>query len=431
MSQNVAFNREDPQYPGIRQLFQDYFRGGKVINPTVHANDEMFRYSCEFCAERPLGAMAYFRAGLSIYDLVAYVADWAFGGLQNVHSFLDFASGYGRFTRVLAAQYPPEQIWASDILPETVGFQQREFGVNAFLSTTSPEQTQPGLLFDFIYVGSLFTHLPESTFRRWLQKLYSLLTPNGVLVFTTHGLEHLDPGIPEPPGGFHYITQTEIPALSTRDYGATLVSEAYVKSILQEVAGNANHWFQKSALGYLQDVWVVSSRRPDRSFLYDQGPQGHVDYIDWLSPTHLGVQCWAACICGSHTVDEIKVLLNGEYCGSMQVNYERADVAQHLKRPDKSFAGSRALIRTPRPVNPWEDVISVIAVCSGRKECTLRTMNACNLLQFSPHSVRSAGSLYEEVSSTKRSKLHRALDYTLDGDWRTLMAKGRDFLRRR
>ena len=177
--------------------------------------------------------MAYFRAGLSVFDCVAHIAQWKFGGLENVNSFLDFASGHGRFTRILKAAYPAERIWASEILPGAVAFQRDEMGVHAIQSTTQPEDFHADQTFDFIYVGSLFTHLPDHLFRRWLNRLYELLTPNGILAFTTHGPGHLKAGVTMPAAGIYYIPETEIPSLDPEVYGATIVTPEYVKKLFR------------------------------------------------------------------------------------------------------------------------------------------------------------------------------------------------------
>ena len=431
MPSATAFDERDPNYPAVRQLFRDYLGGERTVDVTVALDDDMYSYSCNCCGGRSNGTMAYFRVGLNILDCVSDVAKWCFGGLEKVGSFLDFACGHGRFTRVLAAVYPKSRIWASEILSDAVRFQRDQLGVNALQSATKPEDFNPGRTFDFIYVGSLFTHLPDQTFARWLKQLYELLTPNGVLAFSTHGVELLKTGASMPDNGIYYIPQTEIPSLNPEDYGATLVSTDYVRRVIGHVTGREEHWHQNRALGSWQDLWLISrAPLPKAGFTYDQGPQGHVDYVHWNSPSDLSMQCWAACICPDHTISEIRVSLNGEYCGSVSVNYARPDVADHLKNPGKLWTGSRGSVRTSRPINPWEDVLSVVAVCSGGKQFALRTAAACSMLQF-PGDARpvSPEERYSEASSTTRGKLHRALDYAVDRDWRALGLKTLDFLR--
>jgi SAM-dependent methyltransferase len=106
-------------------------------------------------------------------------------------------------------------------------------GVHAIQSTAQPEDFHADQTFDFIYVGSLFTHLPDHLFRRWLNRLYELLTPNGILAFTTHGPGHLKAGVTMPAEGIYYIPETEIPSLDPEVYGATIVTPEYVKKLFR------------------------------------------------------------------------------------------------------------------------------------------------------------------------------------------------------
>ena len=48
------------------------------------------------------------------------------------------------------------------------------FGVTVVPSAFEPGEFRPGRTFDFIWVASLFSHLPEELFRRWVAKLVSL-----------------------------------------------------------------------------------------------------------------------------------------------------------------------------------------------------------------------------------------------------------------
>lgn len=433
MSQLNAFDQHDPNYPAVRQLIFDHFHGETDIDVTVAQNDDMFSYSCFHCGGRPIGSMAYFRAGLSIFDCVADIAKSSFGGLANVGSFLDFAAGHGRFTRVLAGVHPKSQIWAAEIIPDAVRFHAQVLKINSIQSTPTPEDFRPSRSFDFIFVASLFTHLPNRTFTGWLKRLFELLTPNGILVFTTHGPEHMKPEDTMPPEGMLFVPSSEIPSLSTEDYGAAIVTPAFVRRVIGNVTGREECWYQHRALGSQQDLWIIGHNRlPLENFQYDSGPQGHVDHAYWHGPLDLSIQCWAACIHNDHKISTIRVLLNGEECGSLDVNYDRPDIADYLRNPHKSWAGARGTVRTPRPLQPWTDVLSFIAVCSGGKEFSLRTGGACTFLQFGAEATPvDLNKRFSPTSLTMRGKLHRVLDYALDGDWRLLSRKSLDFFRGR
>ena len=58
----------------------------------------------------------------------------------------------------------PGRIWASDLQTDAVDFVRDTFGVQALASHADPARFAPERRFDFIWVASLFSHLPESLF---------------------------------------------------------------------------------------------------------------------------------------------------------------------------------------------------------------------------------------------------------------------------
>jgi len=74
----LAFDDSDRNAPAVRRLIRDYFRDDRKVNLTVASEDDMYAYSEHFCGGRPIGAMAYFRAGITIYDCVADIVKWRF-----------------------------------------------------------------------------------------------------------------------------------------------------------------------------------------------------------------------------------------------------------------------------------------------------------------------------------------------------------------
>jgi hypothetical protein len=232
-----------------------------------------------------------------------------------------------------------------------------------------------------------------------------------------------------PASGIHYIPSTEIPSLDTEDYGATMVTPQYVQSVIRNVTGKDKHWYQWRALGFVQDLWIVSKAPlPQQPFVYDQGPQGHVDECDWHTPTRLLMRGWSACICPGHTIREIQVSLNNELIGVLHVDHDRKDIVDHLRNPSTLRSGWRGFVQAPRHIDPWRDILSTVAVCSGGKRYSVRTVAACTMLQFPPGVMPMYD---EEFPLTPRAKIHRALDYALDGDWSALGAKTAQMLRGR
>ena len=106
----------------------------------IDEHDEMFLFDLhhQHNGDRRRTAIAYYSIGSRIYGTIQQLADWHFGGLDNVGSFLDFACGYGRSTRFLSRVLPPDRIWACDIYPDAVAFQKRYYGVNGIDSVPDP-----------------------------------------------------------------------------------------------------------------------------------------------------------------------------------------------------------------------------------------------------------------------------------------------------
>ena len=181
--------------------------------------------------------MAYFRAGASMMGVIERVATWHFGGLGNVGSLLDFAAGYGRSTRFLVRYLPAGAVTVGEIqFSDPLEFQAREFGVLTLQSTSDPAGLLTPRTFDFVFVASLFTHLPRRTFGPWLAKLWEMVAPGGVLVFSVHdaGLDTLGA---EWQDGFAFIGANEVSALDTEQYGTTFTTETFVRQQLAQTIG--------------------------------------------------------------------------------------------------------------------------------------------------------------------------------------------------
>src|SRR6185436_4705382 len=101
-----------------------------------------------------------------------------------------------------------------------------------------PRDFACGARFDVIFAASLFTHLPRETFGAWLHRLRSLLTPRGVLIFTTHSVETFEWSTGVPPVGedFEFAARVYSRFLDANDYGNTFVKEAALREIAGEHA---------------------------------------------------------------------------------------------------------------------------------------------------------------------------------------------------
>jgi len=177
--------------------------------------------------------------------------------LSSCKSFLEFASGFGRFTRHLVNTVSPSRLWVSDVVDGSVDFLHETFGVSGFYSSVDPGQLKTDKKFEIIFVLSLFTHLPETLWQPWISTLMSMLHPGGVLIFTTHGesASH-NQGITIPENGYLFLGGSESRTLGESHYGMTFTSEKYVRTALSKIAPGCRVEFFPSQF-WAQDAFAV------------------------------------------------------------------------------------------------------------------------------------------------------------------------------
>lgn len=151
---------------------------------------------------------------------------------------LEFASGHGRFTRHLVKALGADRVVVSDVVPDAVDFTRRTFGVDGFMSTSVPEQVQWPQRYELVFVLSLFSHLPRSTWSRWLKVLWDAVAPGGLLVFSTHGVKAaaFDSVILDEEG-FFFAPSSESKAIDAQEYGTAFTAEAFVLHRIAETCG--------------------------------------------------------------------------------------------------------------------------------------------------------------------------------------------------
>ena len=160
--------------------------------------------------------------------------------LLRTKSVLEFASGHGRFTRHLVKALGAERVVANDVVVDSVEFARKTFGVEGFVSPSVPEQVQWNQQHDLVFVLSLFTHLPASTWSRWLRRIFDMVAPGGVLVFTTHGAEAVrKQNVTLDENGYFFVASSESNAIDGQEYGTTFTSEAFVRARIAETLPEA------------------------------------------------------------------------------------------------------------------------------------------------------------------------------------------------
>lgn len=179
--------------------------------------------------------------------------------LLATRSFLEFASGHGRFTRHLVKALGAQRVVVSDVVADAVDFACSAFGVAGFVSAAVPEQVHHEERHDVVFVLSLFSHLPRATWARWLVRIYAMVAPGGVLVFTTHGDAAVrKQGVTLEADGYFFTPSSESNAIDAQEYGTAFTSEAFVRACLAEhLPDAALRTFSPQHFWHHQDAWVL------------------------------------------------------------------------------------------------------------------------------------------------------------------------------
>lgn len=365
-------------------VLQGTFGVSGRFNTNIHTVDQMLTFVASVVGSEEIARGQYFRSGAQLMDIVRQLVEWRFGSFGNIQSFLDFAGGYGRVTRFLVQHMPAERIWVSDIQAEAVAFQREQFGVHGFISATRPADLERPEKFDCIFVASLFSHLPESTFVPWLRKLYSMLKPEGLLIFSVHDEGLLDASHQMPASGHYYQENSEIAELDTRDYGTTFVTEAYVRSAIQKATKRRPAYHRIKKVMYYQDMYVlVNSDNPDFSDLqFNYGPGGTVDSCYWSRQDELCVSGWNVDSTPGSDIEDISLFVNGKLKQKCLPFRRRPDVRNHFKDSRFLYSGWECFCRVQGGADT--DLLVVTVKTTGGNEYLLYAGSISALLMPAP-----------------------------------------------
>jgi SAM-dependent methyltransferase len=205
------------------------------VTPLIHPNDFIFQFVFDhpkFAASKKDAVDYYFTDGNNSAKVLQELLHNALA-LPKDASFklLEFGSGYGCETRRLAHYLPNAKTTCCDIHPDAINFIQSQLSTDAIVSRSIPEKLRFTETCDVIFALSFFSHMPESTWGRWIRKLYSALKGKGYLIFTTHGnvsnSKHLG-NLSLPANGFYFKPQSEQHDLEKAEYGLTVTAPEFV-----------------------------------------------------------------------------------------------------------------------------------------------------------------------------------------------------------
>ena len=372
----------------IKTLIREQAKFPENFKLNICEDDEMYLFALSNVQDDSDRALVrYYSLGRRILDSVKQIVDWHFDNFENVPYFLDFACGYGRFTRFLIQEMPPERVWVSDISTKAVKFQTEYFCVNGIVSTGKPENYLIDQKFDCIVANSFFSHMPEKTFSGWLQNLYDLLTQDGILIFSVHDECLRAPGAEMPAKGILFSPNSEIQSLDKAEYGTTYVTEKFVREIVDRVSGGKAlvHRIEKGLCKF-QDLYIVTNQlvREFSSLKFNQHPEGYVDVAAFTNQGNLYLEGWA--VDGNHegSIEEVKVLVNGKVIQRCEPFYERPDLDLHFKKNAILQSGWNCYL-AKNIVSP-QDVLTVKLVNKWGGEliienCTVQTLVSQKLSQ--------------------------------------------------
>jgi SAM-dependent methyltransferase len=361
----------------VRALCRDVLARGVPL--AISTADEMlhfFQFAQGHDLERAVAM--YLDSGRRIWETERQILAWRFGrpagGLWGGR-VLDFASGYGRVTRHLVAEIPPERVWVADVYAEGVAFQQEQFGVHGLVSTTEPERWECPVAFDAILVSSLFTHLPERRFVAWLRRLGELVKPGGLLLFSVHDLS-LRPGA-APPSGFAFEARSESGSLAPQEYGSTWVGEAFVRSAVEAAIGPLPVLRIPRGFASFQDLYVVlkeeapASGSPFAGLRVEREADGFLEHCSWDGLRSLRLSGWAADRVTGAPPREIRIAIDGTPVATCRDLEPRPVVAQAFGSDPMEVVGWQATVTFPEGADLEAARLSVRPVASDGEEITL------------------------------------------------------------
>jgi hypothetical protein len=233
------------------------------VLPFIHEDDFIFKFIMSHPGFKTKNEAVenYFRNGEnSAKQLSKLLIDIC----QRQHGpfeLLEFASGYGCVSRHIRKVMPESILTTCDIHPQAIDFLTTKLGLTSILSDSVPEKVDFQKKYDAIFALSFFSHMPKTTWARWLKTLCEWTNPGGQVIFTTHGLiskklfESHNPVFDEDGFWFHPLSeQTDIPHT---EYGSTCVTPLFTLNTINDISKVGIKYFHEAAWWGHQDLYIV------------------------------------------------------------------------------------------------------------------------------------------------------------------------------
>jgi SAM-dependent methyltransferase len=233
------------------------------VESEINSDDMLFDFLVRsvFPTDHPRAIEAYFNGGADCAQRFATLCREHFE--SEPETILEFASGYGRVTRHIKKLFTNTLWTCGDVHQRAVDFSRGKLGLDAFRSPTRPNDWTVTRKFDVVFALSFFSHMPDATFGAWLERLLETVSPDGILIFTTHGavsLRNMKAGglnAVFDDNGFFWDSNSDQRDLDSTDYGTSVVTLSYVNRLLKPLRNSELIRFQQAFWWRHQDLYVV------------------------------------------------------------------------------------------------------------------------------------------------------------------------------
>lgn len=101
---------------------------------------------------------------------------------------LDWGCGVGRITRHIPTVVPQALVYGCDANESMIQWNNENYpGITFTTINNFPPTLYAPAFFDLVFGFSVFTHIDAAMQLNWLAELHRILSPNGILLITTHG----------------------------------------------------------------------------------------------------------------------------------------------------------------------------------------------------------------------------------------------------
>lgn len=176
---------------------------------------------------------------------------------------LEWGCGPGRIIRHLPAVLGAgNSVYGCDYNSETIRWCQKSLaGIDFSVNQLNPPLAFPSDQFDLVYAISVFTHLSEATGLNWIEELYRVLKPGGILLVTLKGDSYYDRLLPAEKAAYDSVGIVARGNVTEgRKMYATFHNPSYVREKLLTRFRILNHIPFESPLS-AQDTWIAGKPR--------------------------------------------------------------------------------------------------------------------------------------------------------------------------